>query len=180
MGQLQKPIKAILFCGLLYLRNMDFNVLCNDLEEIFGTIILKSHSFPFHETDYYRNEMGESLIRVWVAFDRLIDPDMIVDIKQHCNQIERDRFSSSGKRRVNIDPGYLTLGKVVLATTKNNQQRLYLGSGIYGEVTLRYIHKSYKPWEWTYSDYRRSEALNFFLQLRTILKRLLRERSAGS
>jgi hypothetical protein len=176
MGQVQKPTKAILFCGLLYNRNVDFDVLCRDFEEIFGRIILKSDSFPFHETDYYRNEMGEDLTRVWLAFDRLIEPDVIVDIKLHCNQIETARSSSSGKRRVNIDPGYLTLGKVVLATTKNNQQRLYLGGGIYGEVTLRYVHKGYKPWEWTYSDYRRSEALNFFIQLRTILKHLLRER----
>jgi hypothetical protein len=72
---------------------------------------------------------------------------------------------------VNLDPGYITLGKVVLASTKNNQHRLYLGRGIFGEVTLRYRKKRYEPWEWTFADYKTETAVSFFIQLRKILKK---------
>ncbi len=114
--------------------------------------------------------MGKNLTRVFAAFDNLIEKDRIVDIKLKTNQIEDNLFSVNGKRSVNIDPGYLTSAKVVLATTKNFQHRLYLKKGIFAEVTLRYKKDSYSPWEWTFRDYKREESIDFFNKLRVIYR----------
>jgi hypothetical protein len=173
VGQEQHPQKALLIAGILYNNGIDPSTVFDCLEDDFGAIALHSRSFPFVETDYYREEMGDELTRQWVAFHRCVEQDEIVSAKLRCNQIERRYFSRGRKRLVNIDPGYLTLGKVVLATTKDNQHRLYLRDGIYGEVTLRYRHRSYEPWEWTYRDYRREEALHFFEQARSLYREMI-------
>jgi len=170
MGSVVMPNEAILFTGILYDPSVNREIIYSLLEEEYGSIILKSKSFLFTETRYYREEMGMNLTRVWVGFDTLIDPERITEIKLKSNGIEQQSFSQAGKRLVNIDPGYLTSGKVVLATTKNNQHRIYLQKGIYAEVTLRYKGKKYIPWEWTYKDYRRAEAEQFFIEMRNIYR----------
>ena len=174
MGKPHHPQKALLVAGILYSDRIDSPILFNCLEDAFGPIALRSASFPFLETDYYREEMGDAITREWVAFDRCVEQDEIVEVKKRSNQIESRRFSRGTNRLVNIDPGYLTFGKVVLATTKDNQHRLYLREGIYAEVTLRYRRGGYEPWEWTFRDYRRQEALQFFNQARSIYRDMIR------
>jgi hypothetical protein len=172
MKKIRTPAKAVLFTGILYNERVVLDTLIGSLRETFGPILLKSEAFSFTETDYYKREMGD-LTRLWLGFDRFIEQDEIVDIKILCNRLEADRYSTRNKRDVNLDPGYLTRGKVVLATTKDNQHRLYLSKNIYGEVTLRYKNGSYIPWEWTYRDYKRNEAMHFFIQLRSVYTALL-------
>ncbi len=167
MGTVKKPLKAVLFTGLIYNKSVNPESIYKLLGEEFGPICLISQTFSFVETDYYKNEMGDELKRVYIAFNKLIHMDQIPDIKLRTNQIETEIFSGHGKRTVNIDPGYLTSSKVVLATTKNFQHRIYLNTGIYAEVTLRYRKNSFTPWEWTYNDYRRNESIEFFNKLRT-------------
>jgi hypothetical protein len=142
------------------------------LEREFGRIILRSETFPFSESDYYNDEMGSPIWRVYFAFDRAIPMDGIAEIKRVSNRLEEEEFSRDGRRGVNIDPGYLTSGKVVLATTKDYGHRVYLRDGIYAEVTLRYSagEKGFVPWEWTYRDYRREPALRFFNELRALYR----------
>ena len=159
------PARALLFAGLLLHISVDRDRIYSILEGEFGRIAMTSSSFLFTETDYYTSEMGSDLTRVWLGFRKLIEQDDIVDLKLRTNRLE-EGLAVDGKRRVNLDPGYLTPGKVVLASTKDNQHRVYLGRGIYGEVTLRYRGGSYRPWEWTYRDYRREEAVRFFNDLR--------------
>lgn len=175
MGRISVPPKSLLFMGILYAPNVALPELTQEISEYFGSVVLLSESFLFLETDYYYAEMGENISRVWIGFDRFVEPEKIIDIKHACNSMELNRYSFSGKRQVNLDPGYINLGKVVLASTKNNQHRLYLGQGIYGEVTLRYRKKRFEPWEWTYADYQRKEALQFFIQMRNILKQHLKQ-----
>ena len=98
----------------------------------------------------------------------------IVDIKLKTNKIEDEVFTESGKRMVNIDPGYLTSAKVVLATTKNFQHRIYINRGIYAEVTLRYMKDGFSPWEWTFKDYKRKETIDFFNELRILYRQVLK------
>ena len=74
-------------------------------------------------------------------------------------------------RTVNIDPGYITLSKLVLASTKDYSHRIYIGKGIYAETTLRFIHGSFKPIDTTYPDYRTQLAIDFFNRTRDFLKR---------
>jgi hypothetical protein len=175
VGQPHHPQKVLLIAGILYNSEIDPSAVFECLEGDFGAIALHSACFRFVETDYYREEMGDVITREWVAFHRCVEQDEIVAVKLRCNQIEGRNFSRKMKRLVNIDPGYLTLGKVVLATTKDNQHRLYLREGIYGEVTLRYRCGSYEPWEWTFRDYRREEALRFFNQARSLYREMISE-----
>jgi hypothetical protein len=147
------------------------------LPRIFGTVDFLSDRLRFDFTAYYAAEMGEGLERQFVAFRRPIRPEQLVDIKLRTNRLEQRSFSARGKRQVNIDPGYLTLSKLVLATTKDHQHRVYLGRGIYAEVTLRFRAGTFAPWDWTYPDYRTPAYIAIFNQLRA---RLLTERSAAA
>jgi hypothetical protein len=184
VGTAETPEPAILFTGLLIGNiSVDRERIYSILERELGSIILRSQAFPFRETDYYAAEMGSDILRVWIGFDRLIGQEELAGLKRKTNGLEERVFSRGGRREVNIDPGYLTMGKVVLASTKNNQHRIYLGGGMYGEVTLRFRKNRYSPWEWTFADYRREEAVRFFRELRSIYRIKLtrsggRERSA--
>ena len=165
----------IAWCVMLY-----FTVLILE----FGPVILKSEPFTFTETDYYTDEMGGRLSRLFVGFERFIEKDRIADIKHATIDIERRIFSEGGGRDVNIDPGYLTSAKVVLPTTKNFQHRIYLRDGIFAEVTLRYRRDSFGGWEWTYPDYLRPDSIRFFNRFRERYRERVRgeaePRSRGS
>jgi len=177
MGKPVIPPKALLFCGILYSEGIHKQEILEVLEQKFGKTILASPTFDFRETDYYKPEMGQRIKRVFLGFDHLIPMENIVSIKLETNCMEMELFSDQGKRKVNIDPGYITISKVVLATTKNHQHRIYLGEGIFTEVTLRYRKGSFIPWEWTYRDYRREETILFFNQLREIYRKKIKKPS---
>jgi hypothetical protein len=172
LGSPRIPTEAALFAGIIRADEIAPSRVENALEREFGRIILRSETYPFTESDYYDEEMGSPIWRSYLAFDRTIPMDGIAEIKRVSNKIEGEVFSRDGKRSVNIDPGYLTLGKVVLATTKDFGHRVYLREGIYAEITLRYSAgvKGFVPWEWTYRDYRREAALRFFNELRALYR----------
>jgi hypothetical protein len=144
----------------------------NSLSTTLGPLDRKSRVFPFSFTDYYQAEMGSELFRRFVAIEDLIAQDVLMEIKHRTNRIERHRFGISGekilRRRVNLDPGYVTLAKVVLASTKDYAHRIYLGQGIFGDLQLKYEQGAYQPLPWTYPDYRTQEALTFFAELRRL------------
>ncbi|MBI1902112.1 MAG: DUF4416 family protein, partial [Planctomycetia bacterium] len=133
----------------------------------------------FDDTDYYAREMGTNLRKVFLAFERLIDPGELAPIKLLTNAWEREYADSSGAggpassaepRPLNLDPGYLGLGKLVLASTKDHAHRIYLGQGIFAEVTLHYVRGlGWQPLPWTFPDYRRPPALDFFTRCREYL-----------
>ncbi len=122
------------------------------LVEFWGIIDFASEMLPFDHTDYYAAEFGPGLQRQLVTFERLVDPGQLPAIKHQTNDLEWS-LAAEGKRRVNIDPGYVSLAKLVLASTKNHGHRLYLGQGIYGEGTLVYQRGHFRSWPWTYPDY---------------------------
>lgn len=143
----------------------------DSLHGAFGSLGLRSRTFPFNFTDYYEAEMGSHLSRRFVAIQNPIPQDELRDIKHRTNGIER-QFSLSGdkipRRRVNLDPGYLTRAKIVVASTKDYAHRIYLGDGIFGDLQLKYEQGAYQPLPWTYPDYRTPEALAFFAELRRL------------
>jgi hypothetical protein len=100
-----------------------------------------------------------------VTFGRLVDPADLAAIKQQTNDLEWS-LAQGEHRRVNIDPGYVSLGKLVLASTKDHGHRLYLGWGIYGEVTLTYQQGRFRPWPWTYPDYASDRYCTLFGEIR--------------
>ena len=132
----------------------------------YGPTDYASAPLPFNYTHYYDKEFGEALERRFVAFERLIDPSELAAVKVFTNELE-ERLGSveqgALRRRINLDPGYLSLGKLVLATTKDHAHRIYLGRGIFAEVTLAYRNGGYQSWPWTYPDYQ-SEAYHAILR----------------
>ncbi len=137
-----------------------------ELRLLFGEIDFMSERFPFHFTDYYAQEMGVSLFRHFVTFKDLIPIPRLSEIKLTTNDLEETLAAPDGRRRINIDPGYLCLQHVILATTKGYTHRPYLRDGIYADLTLIYRNKSFLPLEWTYPDYRQDEVVHLFNELR--------------
>ena len=113
--------------------------------------------------------MGADLKRIFLFFERPVTPDRLADIKNITNEIE-DSFCRNTEnlpeRPINIDPGYMTLAKVVLASTKDYAHRIYIGKGIYAEVTLFYQDKTFQPLLHTYPDYRSGEYVDLFNKAR--------------
>lgn len=135
----------------------------------FGPIALQGEPFPFEFSSYYQKEMGDPLMKQFTSFQTLISMDQMAEIKRATNHIEQKlAYVQEGvlRRRVNIDPGYVAPSKLVLATTKDYDHRIYLGGGIYAEVTLRYRHNRFQPLDWTYPDYRTESAMDFFTRVR--------------
>ncbi len=146
--------------------------------EAWGPIALESPIFPFEETDYYKPTMGSDLKKVFFACQPLIDPGTLAQRKL-CSNAWEEHYARQAlyaePRPLNLDPGYITLGKLVLASTKDFAHRIYLGQGIYAEVTLYYKHGQWQSHSWTFADYRRPEYHAFFSQCREALHRRLRE-----
>jgi len=147
------------------------------LEARFGSAELELGPLSFDQTDYYASEMGEDLERWFLAFSEPIAQHQIAGIKRETNRFEAD-IAAEGEwpvsRPVNLDPGYVTLGKLVLATTKDQAHRIAVGEDIYAEVTLRFSGGSFEPNPWTYADYRQAEYLQFFGRVRERLREQLR------
>jgi hypothetical protein len=141
-----------------------------ELSRLFGPIGVAAEPFSFCETDYYEPTMGPGLLKQLVAFQELVPPEVLADIKHRTNALER-RIAETGEfpdiRPINVDPGILTLGKFVLATTKDQAHRIYLRDGIFAEVTLRYQAGAFETWPWTYADYRRPEVHAFLKTARS-------------
>jgi hypothetical protein len=153
------------------------------LEEDFGPVALASPLYAFNQTDYYEPTMGAGLGKQLLAFRDLVGAETLAEIKQRTNAMEEE-FAASGvypePRPLNLDPGVLALGKFMLATTKDQAHRIYLGRGIYAEVTLRFQAGAFEPWPWTYADYRELHVRQFLGEARLYYReRLARPRSAA-
>jgi hypothetical protein len=175
MGSLRSfgPVK--LFAGILVSDSRFFADVERRLTAEFGAIDHRSPVIPFDFTDYYEKEMGDVLDRMFFSFEGLIDAAELPEIKRRTNQLEADIAISSGlKRPVNIDPGYLENAKVLLASTKNFYHRIYLGGGIFAEVTMHFKNNTFQFFPWTYPDYQSRDYQDFFLRLRQIYRSQLR------
>jgi len=172
MGRVRATEPALLFIGTLYSDTEIFDCSKKILEKHFGDILLVSPSVPWDYSSYYKDELGNPLFRQFIFFKTLIDPGVLADIKLNTNTIE-DALSSGGKRCINLDPGYLTRSKIVLASTKNYAHRIYIGKGIYAEVTLIFKDGTYNPHLYTYRDYQDKTYIDIFMNAREILKKML-------
>lgn len=145
----------------------------NGLIGLFGRIEAKTTPVPFLYTTYYEKEMGRGLVRTFLLFQPLVGREELPSMKLRTNDME-SLFSENGQRLINIDPGYISLEQVVLATTKGYSHRLYLGQGIYGDLTLVFGEGTFKTLPWTYPDYGSSESIAMFNAWRDQYKRALR------
>jgi hypothetical protein len=155
-----KPI-----CGITFTADVSLNKVIEQVEPLLGIVEDQTPVFDFTFTDYYREEMGENLSKLFLSFNGLIHPGRLPEIKHKTNGVEQD-WSVSGKRRVNLDPGYITGAKLVLASTKDFAHRIFLADAIYGDVQLRFRQDRFRSQEWTYPDYKTESALAFFGNVR--------------
>jgi hypothetical protein len=146
------------------------------LVERFGPIAFTSEVYSFHHTDYYTRSMGSELLKQLIVFERLVPLDSLPERKHTAIALERalkDSGQYSEDRPLNLDPGLLNLGKFMLATTKDNAQRVYLRDGIFAEVTLFFHDGEFRHWPWTYADYREDAVRAFLLHARDYYKQQL-------
>ncbi len=166
MRELSEPVPALFFCGLLFSDTDIFRKARKRLEARFGQAD-SSPEWPFIHTDYYSQEMGSELTRVFLVFSKMVQQDCLPDAKLICREIEKEFMEDalSGRppgRRVNIDPGLLTPERLVLATGKNFTHRIYLGRGVFAEITLIATRSGFRTLEWTFPDYASTEILEFW------------------
>jgi len=156
-----------LFVALAARSAADLNQACQTLADHFGSPALASACYSYDDyTRYYEAEMGSGLQKKLVAFARPFEPDQLAEVKLLVNDFEK-QWSENGKRRVNLDPGYLNAWQVVLASHKNNAHRIYLGRGVFCELTLLFRDGQFEPLPWTYPDYRSALVLSYFQHLRS-------------
>lgn len=142
---------------------------------LLGEIEFDSGPMPFDLTDYYEPEFGKGLIRCFLAFEGLRPQDSLRAIKLDTWRLEYENVEG-GRRRFNLDPGILTLERLVLATGKNYAHRIYLGSGVFADLTLVYRKGGFRGLEWTYRDYLLPQSIAFWNMVRDSYRKELRNR----
>ncbi len=162
----KNPDPAKLVVGCIMKNKSDIDKLFPILESMFGNVDMISPWVGFAYTDYYYKEMGSPLYRKVFVFKPLIAQDELAMIKEKTNEIEFE-FATDGKRAVNIDPGYLVSSRFILATGKEYSHRIYIGRGIYADLTLMYSkERGFQTLEWTYPDYASKAMISFLSKVR--------------
>jgi Domain of unknown function (DUF4416) len=174
MAQIKSAPPALFLAAIFSSQQSAIDWARNQIAEQWGTIGLISPCFEHSETSYYTQEMGAPIFKQFVVLEKLFDPAELAQRKLQSNQWEQ-QLAASGRyncqRPVNIDPGYLTLGKLVLASAKDRAHRIYLRDGVYAEECLYYVG-GWQSRPWTYPDYQRTDFQEFFSQARELLKQI--------
>lgn len=169
MTKAKRPRQVKLIIGMLAKDKKLFDVIEEFFVKEFGEIDYRSPVLQFDYTDYYEKEMGPGLKRKFISFKKLISPGSLPKIKASTNSLEEKHAEKEKKlikRKINIDPGYVSDSKLVLATTKDFYHRIYLNRWIYAEVTLVWKKGGFRPFEWTYPDYRTKEYIGILNSIR--------------
>jgi len=174
MAEATQPPKVKLICGMISAEAALFEEAGKALAERFGDIDITSEVMDFDFTHYYDDEMGRPLYRRFVSFAELVSPDMLASAKPATNSLEKEfasRREDGPARPINLDPGYVELSKLVLASMKDFSHRIYLGQGVYAEVTLMYQQGRWRAFEWTFPDFASSRYHPFLCRVREALVR---------
>ncbi len=173
MGTIKEPPPVYYFASVMFRGSVSPSDVDAHLAQFLGPICDRTDFARFTYSDYYAGEMGRDLMRYFLLFEPLRGREWLAEIKVVTNDVE-SAFARQGRRAVNVDPGYLALEQLVLATTKGYTHRIYLGKGIYADLTLTYHDGSYRPMEWTYPDYGSKEMITLFNGWRERYKRALK------
>jgi hypothetical protein len=169
MAAPQPPLPVKLIVAALYSDEALLLAARERLRQQFGPIDFSSQQFPFEETSYYIPEMGTPITRLFYAFEKLVSPGELAGIKIAANAIE-DELAIAGRRKVNLDPGYIDTDKLVLASTKYNGHKIYLAEGIWADLTLHYAKGHFSAYPWSFVDFRNGDYEKTFLRIREIYK----------
>jgi hypothetical protein len=161
------PVK--LFVAILHSDSALLEKAVEMLEDECGPVDYRSEPMPFTVTDYYQDEMGQPIRRIFLSFRRLVDPARLSEIKLRTNEIE-NRLAVDDCRKVNLDCGYMDTCKVVLASAKYNGQKIYLSRGIYADPALHYEKGHFTPYPWSFPDFKTGAYEKIFLRIRELYK----------
>lgn len=177
MGKIKRHFPVKFFFAVTFNKQINLDQIKQLIESEFDGIDLQSEIFSFDPfTNYYANEMGTGLKKVFISQLGLKDPSLLPGFKIKSNQLEQNHCQG-GSRQLNLDPGYLTEAKVILATTKDYSHRIYLDQGIFGDLHLFFEKGSFRARAWTYPDYKQDLVINFFNKLRKQLRSQMPEYS---
>ena len=174
MGVEREFNKVKLFTGIIFKDRIQLNKVIEIFSDRFSAVDSESDIIPFDMTDYYHPEMGSPLFRKFISFQQLIHPQQLSGIKIFSNRVEA-QFSDRGRRRFNIDPGFVSEANVILATTKNHYHRIPLQEGVYAHMEYTIRKKKVVPLEWTYPDFKKKEYMNFFNRLISLYKQQVQQ-----
>lgn len=156
-----------LIIGVIYHDEEVLRQALDILTREFGEIEAVSEEFSFSGefSTYYDEEIGGEGLRRIYSFKETVDPTRQADIKIRTNEIEAE-FSVDGKRKINLDPGFINHGRLLLATTKETGFRIPLKEGIYTELTLFWARGGWQKLPWTYRDYQSERVQKFITEVR--------------
>jgi hypothetical protein len=177
LPQFPKPAKLVI--SVILMEKQLILPMAEALCKIFGSIDMVSPWFPFDYTSYYEAEMGKPLFRRIIVFHELIQQEALSRIKLATNDIEYG-YLVNGNRQVNLDPGYLVQARFVLATGKDYSHRIYIGNGIYADLTLVYQKGAFRPLPWTYPDYASGDIRAYLFRIRNKYCIDLKKRPTGA
>ena len=168
MAEAQTFLPVKLICGIIYALDSVFLKAKVELVSSFGPVDSVSDPFPFSLTDYYVQQMGDSLHRRFLSFEQLRSPEILSSAKQKTNALEEKIWIEEGTshRAVNLDPGCLSGYALIMATAKNFSHRIPLTGGIYAHLELLFGKKGVKTLEWTYPDFREDRYHDWLLKIR--------------
>ena len=168
MGKAAAFEQEKLICAVLYTDESTADAAISELKKAFGETDLESEPYCFSDiSPYYDGEMGGKVFRRLLSFSECRNPEELAAIKTQTNRIEQ-AFANDGNRIVNLDPGFVSAGRLSLATTKNAGHRIPLSDGIYAELTLFYARHAWNPFPWTYMDFKLPQVHAFLTQARSV------------
>ena len=171
-----KPVKLII--GILAADDNCRIAAVGAIQAEFGQLDMESQVWPFTQTEYYKKQAGENILRQFVTVEKLIDPGGLAEVKLTANKIEQElskKLALALPRPVNLDPGTVEPSKLVLASTKNFSHRIYIGQNIYAELTLSFIKGIWQSYQYTFPDFKQSTYHQFLTKVREKLVGQLRE-----
>lgn len=173
--------KAILF--LLTNRRDRSEEIIAQFTPILGPVEIQTGWHPFPKGHYYEKEMGPDLERCLVGFKNMFEPWRLAELKTLCHKLEHQHIRTSTHpygRIINIDPGYVDLFKVVLASGKGGGQKVAIARDIFAHPLLRYEKGGWIPFEWTFPDLKAPTYHKELLRLRASLRALTRPVSGAT
>ena len=169
MAQIREVQRVKSVCGITFAQSVELEGILDAIAGIIGKVEQRCEVFEFDHTGYYAEEMGDGLRKVFASFQGLIHPGRLSEMKKKTTNELEAVWSEHERRKVNLDPGYVTMAKVVMASAKDFAHRVYIGDGIYGDVQLQYRDHGFRVQPWTFPDYQTQIALSFFEDVRKAL-----------
>ncbi|MBO5879768.1 MAG: DUF4416 family protein [Clostridia bacterium] len=167
MGKIHEFQKEKLIIGVIFFDEQVLTAALEKLKEKFGDWDMVSPDYSFSDgySTYYDSELGGKGTRRIYSFETTVEPDMQAEIKEFTNDLENS-FLGEGGRLINLDPGLMSHGRFMLATTKDASFRIPLKRGIYTEMTLFYARGAWQKLPWTYMDYQSDTVISFLEKVR--------------